>query len=280
MPPPREPKAPPSQPPGPPGSTGSSSYSNPFASSAIEDTIVDVIAMTASAFAAAAARAAAQTQEGPAVQPAGAVAPPGPLADTFVTLTLDDIEESLADRDTSTDSAALERARAESEAVIVHSLLLQVPDVGKVTIDKLYAAGLTSLEVISQARADDIAATTGIPISLAERIVVRFEGYRGHAPSTLATAARLRERERLARLVGEMEQMQAEFARAADGWTEEDTANKRHLRHVRDTALLEAKVVLARLGEVARIAALERLPYERKLAALQEYLAEDLSKPT
>jgi hypothetical protein len=31
---------------------------------------------------------------------------------------------------------------------------------------------------------------------------------------------------------------------------------------------------------VARIAALERLPYERKLAALQEYLAEDLSKPT
>ena len=128
--------------------------------------------------------------------------------------------------------------------------------------------------------------------ALAERIVVRFEGYRGHAPSTLATAARLRERERLARLVGEMEQMQAEFARAADGWTEEDTANKRHLRHVRDTALLEAKVVLARLGEVARrglhagegrfvsIAALERLPYERKLAALQEYLAEDLSKPT
>src|ERR1700722_19790625 len=43
---------------------------------------------------------------------------------------------------------ALDTDRTQREAIIVEALLLQVPGVRKVTIDKLYAAGLTSLEVM------------------------------------------------------------------------------------------------------------------------------------
>ena len=52
-------------------------------------------------------------------------------------------------------------ARNES-CNILQSLLLQVPSVRKVTIDKLYAAGLTTLEALLLATPDDIAQTTGI----------------------------------------------------------------------------------------------------------------------
>ena len=59
------------------------------------------------------------------------------------------------------------RARASREAIIVHALLQQVPEVRKITIDKIYAAGLTSLDTLFFAKADEISATTGIGEELA-----------------------------------------------------------------------------------------------------------------
>ena len=42
----------------------------------------------------------------------------------------------------------------------------------------------------------------------------------------------------------------------------------------RSVALLQVKVLLARLGEVDRLAQLERLPFERKIEQLEGYLQE------
>ena len=52
---------------------------------------------------------------------------------------------------------ALDRDKSRREAVIIQSLCLSVPDVRKVTIDKLHAAGLTSLKTLFDAKADEVA---------------------------------------------------------------------------------------------------------------------------
>ena len=86
---------------------------------------------------------------------------------------------------------ALDGDRNEREAAILHSLLAQIPDVGKVTIDKLYAAGLTTLATMMLATAEDLASTTGIIPVLAARIVARFHLYR---EETRAAAVETRRR--------------------------------------------------------------------------------------
>jgi hypothetical protein len=173
---------------------------------------------------------------------------------------------------------ALETDRTQREAVIVQSLLLQVPEVRKVTIDKLYAAGLTSLDVMFAARADDIAATTGIPLRLAERIVDKVQAYRKDIANVVPDAARSGERELLTSLARELKRQHAEYEQAAAAWSEDAAAKKRYLRQARDETLLRIKVLLARLGEVERLSKLERLPFEKKIENIEGFLEEATEK--
>jgi hypothetical protein len=172
----------------------------------------------------------------------------------------------------------LEGERGRRETIIVHALLQQVPDVRKVTIDKIYAAGLTNLDNLFLARPDEIAATTGIGENIASRIVEKFQRYRREIAS-LADATRASERRRLAELASELRGLHQEFERAASGWSDDDRAEKKKLRQARAEALLQVKVLLARLGEVDRLGRIERLPFERKIEHLEEFLREAREAP-
>jgi hypothetical protein len=169
---------------------------------------------------------------------------------------------------------ALDTDRTQREAIIVQALLLQVQGVRKVTIDKLYAAGLTSLEVMFTAKADDVVATTGISSVLAERIVEKIQGYRKELKNVVPDASRSSERDRLASLARELKRQHVEYEQAAAGWTEEASSKKKYLRQARDETLLQVKVLLARLGEVDRLAAIERLPFQKKIEKLEAFLEE------
>ncbi len=169
---------------------------------------------------------------------------------------------------------ALDTDRAQREAIIVQALLLQVPGVRKVTIDKLYAAGLTSLEVMFAAKVDDVESTTGISRVLAERIVEKIQTYRKELKSVVPDASRSSERDRLTALARELRRQHVEYEQASAGWTEEAEAKKRYLRHARDETLLQIKVLLARLGEVDRLAEIERLPFQKKIEKLEVFLEE------
>lgn len=169
---------------------------------------------------------------------------------------------------------ALETDRTQREAIIVESLLLQVPGVRKVTIDKLYAAGLTSLEVMFAAKAEDVAATTGISAVLAERIVERIQAYRKELKNVVPDASRSGEREKLTSLAHELRRQHDEYEQAAASWSEEAASKKKYLRQARDETLLQVKVLLARLGEVDRLAAIERLPFQKKIEKLEAFLEE------
>jgi hypothetical protein len=173
---------------------------------------------------------------------------------------------------------ALDLDRTQREAAILQSLLLQVPEVKKVTLDRMYAAGLTTLEAMFLANPGDIAATTGIAEPLAKQIVERFRAYREQVKATVPDATRARDREHIAELTARLRRENDDYERAAASWTREAGGQKKELRKVREQTLLDIQVALARLGEVDRLSQLERLPFEKKLAHLESFLEEARDK--
>lgn len=168
----------------------------------------------------------------------------------------------------------LEAERDQRESIIIHSLLMQVPDVKKVTIDKIYGAGLTTLDVIFLAKPEDLAATAGVPEWLAAKIVDKFQAYRREMQAVTPDASRSAERAKLATLVSDLKQQQEGYERASGGWTEDAAEEKKRLRQARQDTLLQINVVLAQLGEVDLIHEIEKLPFERRIERLQAYLTE------
>lgn len=173
---------------------------------------------------------------------------------------------------------ALDLDRTQREAAILQSLLLQVPEVKKVTLDRMYSAGLTTLEAMFLATPGDITATTGIPESLAAQIVERFKAYREQVQATVPDATRARDREHIAELTAKLRREHDEYERAADSWSAGAADQKKEMRKAREQTLLDITVALARLGEVDRLAQLERLPFEKKLAHLESFLEEARDK--
>lgn len=173
---------------------------------------------------------------------------------------------------------ALDRDKTQREAVIVQALLLQVPDVRKVTIDKMHAAGLTSLSVLFEASASEIAQVAGIPYNLAARIVDRVQAYRAELKSASPQDARAAEREKLAALNATLKEHHDAYEAAASGWTSEAKAKKRDHFRAREETWLEISVLLARFGEVDRLQGIEKVPFAQRIAQLTAYLEEAREK--
>jgi hypothetical protein len=152
--------------------------------------------------------------------------------------------------------------------------------VKKVTLDKMVAAGLSTLEAMLLATAPDIAATTGMPEGLAERIVQRFRSYRDQVKAIVPDATRARERERLADLTRVLRRQHEEHERASQSWSKEAEESRKALRKARAQTMLDIQVELARLGEVDRVARIEKLPFDAKLAQLEAFLDEARDKYT
>lgn len=169
---------------------------------------------------------------------------------------------------------ALDRDKSQREAVIIQSLLLSVPDVRKVTIDKLHAAGLTSLKLLFEAKADEVAQVAGIPESLAQRIVERFDAYRKELANASPQDARAAERERLATLMTQLKEQHDGYEAASGGWTPDAKAKKRDLFRAREETWLAISLLLARFGEVDRLQGIEKVPFAQRIAQLTAYLEE------
>ena len=176
------------------------------------------------------------------------------------------------------DVFALEAEQRRREPIIVQSLLLQVPDVHKVALDKIYAAGLTTLEMFFLARAADIANATGLPPATAKSIVEKFQSYRRDIESAKPDKGRAAERGRLATLVGQLKRQHEDYERIASSWSADATAKKKRLRQLRTETVLQVNVLLARLGEVDRQGRIEKMSYDNKIRELERYLEEEKRK--
>jgi hypothetical protein len=155
--------------------------------------------------------------------------------------------------------------------LIVQALLLQVPEVRKVALDRIYAAGLTNLEMFYKARPLDIAEAAGITRELSERIVARFQRYKRDMASMPPSSRKSREKTQLETLVKRLEDQNAAFDSSSKSWTSQ--SEKRRLRQERNTTVVEVTLLLARMGEVALVQELERLPFQKKAEELRRFLA-------
>ena len=173
---------------------------------------------------------------------------------------------------------ALDRDKSQREAVIIQSLCLSVPDVRKVTIDKLHAAGLTSLKTLFDAKPEEISQVAGIPEALALRIVERFQAYRRELQNASPQDARAAERERLAALTITLREQHDGYEEAARGWSPQAKAKKRDLFRLREETWLAVSLLLARFGELERIQGIERVPFAQRITQLTEYLEEARQK--
>lgn len=165
----------------------------------------------------------------------------------------------------------VKQERDRREPIIVQSLLKQVPDVRKVALDRIYAAGLTNLEMFYKARPSDIAEAAGIPREVAERIVARFQRYKRELGSVAPAPRRSRDKTQLETLGKKLEEQNGAFDACAKGWS--NAEDKRRIRAERAATLLEVTLILARLGEVSLVQELERVPFEKKVEALKRYLS-------
>lgn len=171
----------------------------------------------------------------------------------------------------------LEEDGDRREPIIVQSLLAQIPDVRKVALDKIYAAGLTSLSAFYVAKPSDIAEATGIAMDLCQRIWERFQRYRRQISEMPPDVDRTAEHKRLAELAAQL----ARLNTAYEGGVviAGENKDKKQIRQERTETILEINMLLARLGEVRRVELLERLPFQRKLEELERYLKAHNSKP-
>jgi hypothetical protein len=173
---------------------------------------------------------------------------------------------------------ALDRDKSMREAVIIQSLCLSVPDVRKVTIDKLHAAGLTSLAVLFEAKPEEVAQVAGLPEEVAVRIVERFRAYRLELQNASPQDARAAEREKLATLTAQLREQHDGYEEASRGWSPDAKGKKRDLFRAREETWLAISLLLARFGEVERLQGIEKVPFAQRIAQLTEYLEEAREK--
>jgi DNA repair protein RadA len=159
----------------------------------------------------------------------------------------------------------------QREGIIINSLLAQIPDVGRVTIEKLYRAGLTSLDTLYLARREELAVATGISVELSERICAKFQAYRAGLEASNRDVKDVGQRGRMAEFVSELRRQHEGFVRASEDTGLSD--QKREFREQRQACMLWINVLLAEVGEVDLVNELQKMSFERRIQRLEEYLA-------
>jgi hypothetical protein len=159
------------------------------------------------------------------------------------------------------------------EPLLVEQILLQVNGVQLTTLRKLHVAGWTTSESFLRRSSAELVHDTGIDTALAERIIGAFRAFRGQFATLAPAPARAEELRHLAALLDELRAQQARFEQVSARFGAEDLRQRREQRVARARSVRGIYALLARLGELERIAALERAPFQAKIAELTNYLS-------
>ncbi len=167
---------------------------------------------------------------------------------------------------------ALDGELGRREPIIVRSLLMQVPGVRHVAIDKLYRAGINALDVFYAARARELAEATGLDEALAAAICERFQRYKREVAELSPGKDRARERAELATLTAELDGAHAAHEKAAASWGPGAASERARARQARTDTLLRIDLLLAHLGEIDLQRTIAKVPFQQKVKELRRYL--------
>ena len=153
--------------------------------------------------------------------------------------------------------------------ILLESLLLQVPSLQRRMLAKLYAAGLSTLSQLSQARPDEVSAVAGIAPDVAASVVEHVQRFERERSKLGPNELRNQAIERLRAIATRLSQLQTDFEIAE---ADDDVEQKRAARRGREAALLELDLVLAEIGELSVIEELKRYSVQAKLRRVTSYL--------
>jgi hypothetical protein len=161
---------------------------------------------------------------------------------------------------------------SESEAIILNSLLKQIKGVGRMTISRLFSAGLVSLDAFYVADPADLAAAAGLRPRLAERICESFRAYRDEAEGRAGRGPLV---SGLEDLVRDLRTAQFDFKKATleEWYTHQPSRAKAKARRARQQAMWRVNVALAELGEVELIREIKDDIYDKRLDRLEAFLS-------
>ena len=158
------------------------------------------------------------------------------------------------------------------EDIIIKSLLKQIPGLGCVTLEKLYRAGLGSLESLFLANKEDLAAATGVSRRICELICDKVAQHRKEIESLPHDAAHSVWRCRLAGIVNGLRD-EIEVERAPNSSQGCLASEEQRRPHQRQLCFLEITVILAEMGELDLLSRMHKLSFKRRIQILDEYLA-------
>lgn len=166
------------------------------------------------------------------------------------------------------------------DTMLLHALLKQLQGVGIVTFDALYGAGLTSVEMLSQASPGELSATTGIPNPLCEAICAGLREHRMEAERTAHLSAERRFPERLMELLRLLVREHLAFERVNEeaGFNDVRAERKRAARRNRDLAFLKIEATLIEMGAVECADALRVLSFDRRIEHMEKFLGVRVAK--
>jgi hypothetical protein len=167
------------------------------------------------------------------------------------------------------DTFGMPRSSDGKRLVVLEALLLQVPNVHRRVITKLYAAGIASIQQLLQGSADELARAAGLDQKLASAIIEHVSRFARERSGLDQARLRTRVAEQMRALVGRLSQLQSEFERAESAGNQ---VRKKAVRRARDGAVLELQRLVAELGEVDLIEELKRSSVRAKVALMQNYL--------
>ena len=158
------------------------------------------------------------------------------------------------------------------EDIVIKSLLKQIPGLGCVTLEKLYKAGLSSLDSLFLANKEDLAATTGVSPRICELICDKVARHRKEVETLPHDAIRSAWRSRLVGMVNSLRE-EIEVERAPNSSQGCLTFEEQRRRHQRQQYFLEITVILAEMGELNLLSRMQKLSFKRRIQILDEYLA-------
>jgi hypothetical protein len=165
----------------------------------------------------------------------------------------------------------LKGERDRREPIVVHHLLQQIPGVHTIAMDRLYGAGLTSIESLYAASVDDLVGLARVERDVADAIHRRFVAFYRERAEHPVERAQQQVKQKLLTLVDRLGRAHDEFQRAE---AEDDRAAKRRARTDRRSHALEMNVLLAQLGEIDLVSELERSPTERRIERVMTFVAQ------
>jgi hypothetical protein len=165
----------------------------------------------------------------------------------------------------------LKGERDRREPIVVHHLLQQIPGVHTIALDRLYGAGLTSIESLYSASVEDLVGLARVERDVADAIHKRFVAFYRERAEHPVERAQQQVKQKLLGLVERLGKAHDDFQRAE---AEDDRAAKRRARMDRRSHALEMNVLLAQLGELDLVSELERSPTERRIERVRTFVAQ------